>query len=189
MPRIVKLLCILGTNGTGKTFLANEFVQNEINNGGKVLIVTMHENEWLNVPELVTFNNWETGARKLILIPGEEDATIKRISEKFFNGLLVFDDCGAYLGSKPPKFFNVLMVKRKQLMCDILFSAHSFRNLPLSIFSYNPTLLLKNTTSGIDHERERILKDNDVLDKVVKAMKRIKKEIKKNPYYYEIIPL
>jgi KaiC/GvpD/RAD55 family RecA-like ATPase len=94
MPRIVKLICVIGTNGTGKTYLANEFVQNELNNNGKVLVVTTHDNEWTNLEELTTFNNFDSGAKRLLMFPDEENDTIRRVSEKFYNGLLVLDDCG-----------------------------------------------------------------------------------------------
>ncbi len=186
--RIVKLLCIVGTNGTGKTYLANEFVQNELSNNGKVLVVTSHDNEWTNFDELKTFNNFSSGGKKIVMYPDEEQETIKRVSEKFYNGLLVLDDCGGYLGDKPPKSFKQLMINRKQLMIDILFTAHSLRDLPKAIFSFNPVIILKNTTAGIEG-REKILMANGALEKIEKAQKEIKSKIKKNPYYYKIITL
>lgn len=188
MPRIVKLICVVGTNGTGKTYLANEFVQNELKNNGKVLVVTTHDNEWTNLEDLTTFNNFDSGAKRLLMYPDEENDTIRRVSEKFYNGLLVLDDCGGYLGNNPPKFFKTLMINRKQLMLDILFTAHSLRDLPKAIFSFNPVIILKNTTAGIEG-REKILEANGVREKFEKAQKDIKKKIKKNPYYYEIINL
>lgn len=186
--RISKLICIVGTNGTGKTYLANQFVENELKRGGKVLTVTSHDNEWEQFDDITTFADFTGGGKRLVIYPDEEQATIKRISEKYYNGLLVLDDCGGYLGDKPPKAFKQLMINRKQLMLDILFTAHSLRDLPKAIFSFNPVLILKNTTAGIEG-REKILAANGALEAVEKAQKEIKVKIKKNPYYHTIITL
>lgn len=186
--RIVKLICIVGTNGTGKTFLANQFVEKELSKGGKVLVVTSHDNEWTHLENLTTFNRFNSGAKRLVMFPDEENETIKRISEKFYNGLLILDDCGGYLGDKPPKFFKQLMISRKQLMLDIIFTAHSLRDLPKMIFSFNPYFILKNTTAGIEG-REKILEANGVKEKFEKAQEEIKKNIKKNPFFHKTIEL
>ena len=186
--RIVKLICIVGTNGTGKTYLANEFVKNELSKGGKVLIITSHDNEWTQFEDLKTFNDFNVGGKKIVMFPDEEKETLRRVSEKFYNGLLVLDDCGGYLGNNPPKSFKQLMINRKQLMIDILFTAHSLRDLPKAIFAFNPVLILKNTTAGIEG-REKILAANGALETVEKAMKKIKSKSKKNPYYHKKITL
>lgn len=186
--RIVKLICIVGTNGTGKTYLANEFVRNELARGGKVLVVTSHDNEWTHFEDLTTFNDFTGGGKRIVMYPDEEQATIRRISEKFYNGLLVLDDCGGYLGDKPPKSFKQLMINRKQLMLDILFTAHSLRDLPKAIFSFNPVLVLKNTTAGIEG-REKILAANGALEVIERAQAEIKRKIKKDPYYHKVIEL
>lgn len=186
--RIVKLICIVGTNGTGKTYLANQFVEKELGKGGKVLVVTSHDNEWTQFEDLDTFNDFASGGRRIVMYPDEEEQTIQRISEKMYKGLLVMDDCGGYLGNNPPKSFKHLMISRKQLMLDILFTAHSLRDLPKMIFSYNPVLILKNTTAGLEG-REKILAANGALEKVQAAQLEIKKKIKKEPFYQKIIEL
>lgn len=186
--RIVKLICIVGTNGTGKTYLANQFVEKELGKGGKVLVVTSHDNEWTQFEDLDTFNDFASGGRRIVMYPDEEEQTIQRISEKMYKGLLVMDDCGGYLGNNPPKSFKQLMISRKQLMLDILFTAHSLRDLPKAIFAFNPVLILKNTTAGIEG-REKILAANGALEKVQAAQLDIKKKIKKEPFYQKIIEL
>lgn len=186
--RIVKLICIVGTNGTGKTYLANQFVEKELGKGGKVLVVTSHDNEWTQFADLDTFNDFASGGRRIVMYPDEEEQTIQRISEKMYKGLLVMDDCGGYLGNNPPKSFKQLMISRKQLMLDILFTAHSLRDLPKAIFAFNPVLILKNTTAGIEG-REKILAANGALEKVQAAQLEIKKKIKKEPFYQKIIEL
>lgn len=186
--RIVKLICIVGTNGTGKTYLANQFVEKELGKGGKVLVVTSHDNEWTQFADLGTFNDFASGGRRIVMYPDEEEQTIQRISEKMYKGLLVMDDCGGYLGNNPPKSFKQLMISRKQLMLDILFTAHSLRDLPKAIFAFNPVLILKNTTAGLEG-REKILAANGALEKVQAAQLEIKKKIKKEPFYQKIIEL
>lgn len=186
--RIVKLICIVGTNGTGKTYLANQFVEKELGKGGKVLVVTSHDNEWTQFEDLDTFNDFASGGRRIVMYPDEEEQTIQRISEKMYKGLLVMDDCGGYLGNNPPKSFKQLMISRKQLMLDILFTAHSLRDLPKAIFAFNPVLILKNTTAGLEG-REKILAANGALEKVQAAQLEIKKKIKKEPFYQKIIEL
>ena len=76
--RIVKLICIVGTNGTGKTYMANEFVENEMKRGGKVLVVTSHDNEWVQFEDLITFDRFASGGRRLLMYPDEENETIRR---------------------------------------------------------------------------------------------------------------
>lgn len=186
--RIVKLICIVGTNGTGKTYLANQFIENELKKSGKVLVVTSHDNEWTQFSDLTTFDDFTGGGKRLVMYPGEEESTIQRISKKFYKGLLVFDDCGGYLGDRPSNSFKQLMISRKQLMLDILFTAHSMRDLPKLIFSFNPVLILKHTTAGLEG-REKILSANGVLEKVEAAQQEIRKKIKKDPYYQIIIEL
>ena len=105
-----------------------------------------------------------------------------------YAAMLVLDDCGGYLGNNPPKFFKQLMINRKQLMIDILFTAHSLRDLPKAIFSFNPVIILKNTTAGIEG-REKILAANGCLERFERVQAQIKKEVKKNPYAYKIIEL
>jgi hypothetical protein len=93
--RRTKFILFLGYNGTGKSTLAQRFVEAECKRGGRALIVTPDPVEWQKIQETQLLKPaLYKGAKKLIYTP----QSLPLIRENYNNGLLLlFDDCRAFL--------------------------------------------------------------------------------------------
>ncbi len=196
MSRTAKQIIILGFNGTGKTTLTKKFVDRSVKRGEKVLIITPDFLEWIDVPEtlLEKPSDFEfTGSRKFIW---EDSKVIKKINLYFFNGLVVFDDCRAYLSSVTDPELKRLYIRRRQKMIDIIMCGHGFTDVPPQAFTNASEFVLFLTKDNIARRKNVILN----YDQVAQAQARINsramdtakawadpKDANQNIHYYEIV--
>ncbi len=184
--RTPKLICIVGTNGTGKTTLLQEFVANELSVNRRVLIVTPHFNEWSNFKDVpiadVENDIYNFKGIGRIHYSGEDDI-FDKIKKQFFNGLLIFDDCRAYIKPNISQYFKNIMISRRQMKTDVICVAHSIVDIPVSVFYYSPIFILKKTTTTFEARKTLLM--GDLYNRLNEAQARINKN--SNPYYYELI--
>jgi len=184
--RATKLILILGFNGTGKTTLLKKLVLNELKKpDSHILIVTPDDLEWYNIPDV-----WEkrpervsryVGARKLIYY----DGCLKTIQENFRSGLLIFDDCRAYLTANTEMDLHNLFIRRRQKGIDIIAVGHGFTEVPPKFFTFASDLILFRTMDNIERRRQVIRN----YDEVEAAQLRINEKALSNPYENEIIKM
>ena len=180
--RPAKLTIILGTNGTGKTTLLREILQKS---NQKALVITPDDIEWQQC-EAVELNSAGgfnfTGIRRHIFNPAKRNGTLDRL-EYFKKGVMVFDDCRAYLSSATDDRIRRLIIRRRQRMVDVFAVGHGFNEVPPVFFTFATDIVLFRTTDNIARRRN-CLKD---FDRMAEAQNRVNKQAVKNPHYFEII--
>jgi ABC-type oligopeptide transport system ATPase subunit len=184
MSRAAKQIIILGFNGTGKTTLSKKFVKAEIKRGGKVLVITPDFAEWTDLEEtyLDKKEDWEfTGARRYIW---EDPKILKRINRYWHDGLILFDDCRAYLAAVTDPELKRLYIRRRQKMTDIIMCGHGFTDVPPQAFTNCSEFDLFLTKDNIQRRKNVILN----YDRILEAQQRINEKAEtENYHYYEII--
>lgn len=155
--RQTKRIVIIGTNGTGKTTLLHRIVHNAAQ---KTIIITPHDMEWRETDpngqplypdnQLLMREDFEyTGIQKHIFDP---ERTLKAI-RNFRRGLIVFDDCRAYLDARTDKAIHTLMISSRQNMVDMIFVAHGFTEVPPKVFTFATEYFLFRTEDNISRRK------------------------------------
>jgi hypothetical protein len=184
MERPAKMTIILGTNGTGKTTLLENILQNS---GQKSLVITPDDIEWQGY-DLVELDKPDdfvySGIRRHIFSPAKNVGTLDKI-EYFKKGILVFDDCRAYLHAATDERIRQLIIRRRQRMVDVFAVGHGFTEVPPVFFTFSTDIILFRTTDNIARRKD-CLKD---FDKMAEAQARVNKKAAKNPHYYERIKI
>ena len=183
--RQTKRIIIIGTNGTGKTTLVQQIVRNAQQ---KTLIITPHDNEWNETdpngeplyPQTTLccaadFNY--VGVRRHIFDP---DRTLKLL-KNFTRGLMVFDDCRAYLDAKTDKEIHRLLISSRQNMLDIIVVAHGYTDVPPKMFTFATEYFLFRTEENPARRRNVMINFN----KVEQMQRKVNAASVYNPHHYE----
>lgn len=183
-------LAIIGTNGTGKSTQIARIVAAHVKNGGRALIVTPDDIEWQKIPEINISDSKSAatfkGTRKTIFLESnkENGGTLEFIKNNYRNGMLVFDDCRAYLTPSVALDLHDVLIRRRQKHTNLVFVAHGFTELIPKIFTFATHYLLFLTLDNIRKRKDNI-KD---LPKMESAVLRINQKALNNHHYFEIIP-
>ena len=176
--RAAKLVLVIGTNGTGKTTILKNIIQNSLE---RSLIITPDCVEWLEYEE----NKLKTkadyffeGINRHIYL---EDS-LKKI-DKYTRGTLIFDDCRSYLKASTAQEVRNLIIRRRQRQIDIFAVGHGFTEIPPVFFTFATDIILFRTTDNIIRRKD-CLKDYEA---VLQLQQRINKKSVEDPHYYEIL--
>lgn len=183
--RQAKLILVIGANGTGKSTLITQLVNAELKAKRKALIITPHFTEWNtfnNVPVMDCTDIYNMKGIERIHFTGEMELFDKIIKE-FFNGMLVMDDCRAYIKPNLNQSIKALLISRRQIMTDIVMAFHNVVDVPPQVFYYAPEIILKKTSASFQQRKNLIFPE--YYEKLEKAQERVNKH--SNKYYYEII--
>lgn len=174
------LTIVLGTNGTGKTIYLENMATSELKKKNRrVLVVVPDVLEWSTL-ELVQ-PEWidrYTGARKIIYFDGLLDVII----ERFKNGLLIFEDCRAYLTNRPNSKMHSLLIRHRQNMVSIAIVGRGFLEVPPKMFTFATDYVLFKTIDNPSSRKDVICK----LPEIKAARNRVNINAMKEPHYYEI---
>ena len=148
--RTPKQIIILGTNGTGKSTLAKKLVIAELKKKeSHILVVVPDDMEWPSIefvhPKYPERIERYAGARKIVYF----DGLLPIIRERFSNGLLLFDDCRAYLTASMDMDLHSILIRRRQKMVDIIAVGHGFSEVPPKMFTFSTHIILFNTLDNI----------------------------------------
>lgn len=184
--RQTNCLIVIGYNGTGKTTVVQKLLSNIQKQGSRILIVTPDDREYSGVPYLDIENNPSIlqkfkGIAKVVFL---EKFTIGAIRDHFSNGTIVFEDCRAYFGSVTDQELHSLLIRRRQMMIDIIAVAHGFTEVPRKFFTFSSDIVLFHTKDNIK-ARKDVLRD---YERMFAAQQRVNQKSMQNPHYYEIIP-
>lgn len=180
--RTAKMTIILGANGTGKTTVLNKILNATAQ---KSLVITPDDAEWriydeveLTEPDDFLFN----GIRRHIFNDEKKTGTLNRV-HLFKRGMLVFDDCRAYLDAATDPRIRKLLIRRRQREVDIFAVGHGFTEVPPVFFTFATDIILFRTADNIKR-RADCLKDYEIM---VEAQKRVNRKAVNDPHYFEII--
>ena len=186
MARKAHQIIILGTNGTGKTTLVAQLVQEAVKAGKRALIVVADPVDWRQVEEIepqpsLLRKGGFSGVRKLVYQSDKD--TLSPIKDYYFDGLLIFDDCRAYLRANTPPELKNIFIRRRQFMRDIVIVGHGFTDVPPQFFTYTTMFILFKTVDNIERRKSVVLD----YEKVKAVVERVNKAAQKNPHYNEKI--
>jgi len=178
---------ILGTNGTGKTTLLKQLIVNEMKKKeNHILILTPDDAEFQNVPEVhpgfpERIERY-TGARKIITTRGEAAGVLQSVRDHFRKGTLIFDDCRAYFDPSTLSILETIMVRRRQMMIDVIAVAHGPSKVPPAFFSYLTHIVLFKTNDPMKIRKDRL--DDIVRWEAIQA--HVNEKAITDPHYFEI---
>ena len=180
--RAAKLTILLGANGTGKTTLLEGIIARS---GQRALVVTPDDIEWRQYEEtqLASPADFQyQGVRRHVFDPARRGGTLDRL-EYFRRGILVFDDCRAYLRSSTDDRVRQLIIRRRQRMVDVMAVGHGFNEVPPVFFTFASEIILFRTTDNVARRRD-CLRD---YPRMAAAQARVNRRAAREPHYFEVI--
>lgn len=186
--RAVYKAVFVGAPGTGKTTVLREILRRNLENGRRALIVTPHEDEWLNIPlvhpkfpdRIQTYK----GARRVIAYELDDIAEICR---DFRHGLLVFDDCKSYIPDTPHPMIRRMLAGCRQNDVDFFAVGHGFTTVPPIFFTYATHFFIWHTTDNVTVRKNRIGNYALVESAVQSVNGKFQADPIRNQHYYEIV--
>jgi len=183
-PREVFKMVVVGKPGTGKTTVIRRLVRKALEAGRRVLVVTPHENEWLDLPlvhprfpeRVATYR----GGRRIVVRELEEFREVCRL---FRHGLLVCDDCRAYIPDAPDPTVRTMLLSCRQDDRDLIAVGHGFTTVPPLFFTYATHFAVFATTDEV-RRRKNFMID---FTRVEAAVRRVNAKALNEPHCYEII--
>lgn len=182
---------IIGCPGCGKTTYAFLIANSILNQGKPVLWVIPDDEEkaFWDIEELCDTEDLEelayqlrhftSGMKKIFC---EDIKIFDVIRSNFKNGLVGMDDARVYLKSRDEPFRKMIM-RRRQMNCDMLFICHGLSEVPPSTNSFITDVILYQILDDIDSWTI----SNKKL--YIPYVNRINQKAKTNPYYSERIKL
>lgn len=173
---------LLGTNGTGKTTAVKNIAKAS---GQRVLVITPDDREWTEYPltELRSGHSEDfqfAGIRRHIW---NDKHTLKML-QYFQNGLIIFDDCRAYLRASTADEIRQLLIRRRQRNVHIMVSGHGFTEVPPVFFTFATDFILFFTRDNIKR-REAYIRNFEAVQNKQEEVNAIAKGLKPHPKDYQ----
>jgi len=148
------------------------------------LIVTPHENEWLDIPlvhprfheRIATYK----GARRIYVREPEDFIDVCNL---FKHGLLIADDCRVYVEDHISRKLKAMLISCRQDDRDLIAVGHGFTDIPPRFFTYATHFVIFATTDNVSSRRNVVCNYAAVLD----AVQRVNQKAIEEPHYYEIV--
>ena len=178
-------MVILGRKGTGKTTYIRRLINKSLQNKRRVLVVTPNFDDFQGIPmvhpdypqRVATYK----GARKIIC--RADPKAIDEICKNFRHGLLVFDDCRAYIDDKPSIYLKSLLISARHDDVDIIAVGHGFTTVPPLFFTYATHFAVFATTDAVARRKNCVI-NFPALEATVGQVNR---EALTNPHTFKII--
>ena len=143
-------MVILGKKNTGKTTYVRRIIRQSLQAKRRVLVVTPNYDDFQGIPmvnprfpqRIATYK----GARRIVCVA--EPKTVDEICKDFRHGLLVFDDCRAYIGDKPSIYLKNMLISARHYDVDIIAVGHGLTTVPPQFFAYATHFMVFATTDN-----------------------------------------
>ena len=176
---------IVGKPGTGKTTVLRNILRECLESGRRALIVTPHENEWMDIPmvhprfqhHIRTYR----GARRIIC-HGEKNI-LENIKKYFVNGFLIFDDCKAYIRPSDRVYMEQFLLALRQKDVDFACCGHGFTTIPPVFYTFATEFFVFATTDNPKKRKDDVMN----YEELEKTVNRVNAKAQENKHYYEII--
>ena len=183
LREVFKIVSV-GKPGTGKTTQIRSLVRAALQEKRRVLVVTPHENEWLDLPEvhprfpdrIASY----VGGRRIVI---RELGQFREVCRLFKNGLLVCDDCRVYIPDAPDPIVRAMLISCRQDDRDVIAVGHGFTTVPPLFFTYATHFMIFATTDKVERRQKCVLNFPAVKDTVV----AVNHEALKDPHTFKII--
>lgn len=180
--RRAKMTLIIGANGTGKTSLLRRILTSSRQ---KALIITPDDTEWDDLPLSLLASPGDfafSGLKRHIFDPHPRTGTLPRL-HLFRKGIIVFDDCRAYLPAATPPEIRQLLIRRRQRETDIFAVGHGFTEIPPVFFTFSTEMILFRTTDNIARRRD-CLRDYTA---ALAAQQDVNRAALRDPHHFRLI--
>ena len=179
MVRQGVFVIICGTNGTGKTTLVREFVQDE----RKLLVVDPDGMEWEDLVAIDPSRVGEVipGGKARILSPTPDELDYLK---DFTDGNLVLVDCRYYVKSRIEHSIRQTLVRRRQKGIDVYAVGHSLTEVPPTFWVFATHLILFKTKDNPSRLKQNIPMYHDMVNKHIPEI-----NAHSDHHYYRVIPL
>jgi len=189
MARLAVVTCIVGGRGSGKTTLVKDMINNYPAQRRKLILDTIDHPSYREFdqirPELIPAWKPINGRFKpKRIFQGSPRNNILAVQQKYRNGLLVFEDCRKYIGSKPGEEVEQFIIDSKQRSVDLIFIYHSFSAIPKMLWEYIDLLTVMKTKKAIPREYRTRVAD---FDQIAATCERV--QAAKDPHYHETIEI
>jgi len=173
---------LLGTNGTGKTTAVKNIAKAS---GQRVLVITPDDREWTEYPltELRSGHSEDFQFASIRRHIWNDKHTLKML-QYFQNGLIIFDDCRAYLRASTADEIRQLLIRRRQRNVHIMVSGHGFTEVPPVFFTFATDFILFFTRDNIKR-REAYIRNFEAVQNKQEEVNAIAKGLKPHPKDYQ----
>lgn len=177
-------VAVLGRVGCGKSTISRKFARLALEQKRRVLVVTSHEEEWLNFPlvhprfpqRIATY----VGGRRIVV--HSRKAAYEAIG-MFRHGLLILDDCRRYLPTSQDDDVEELVISTRQKDVDLLVVCHNFEQLPPVFFTFIDYFFLFPTQGNLRRRKDYFAD----YDRMEAAVRQINEMGKQDPHTFKII--
>lgn len=152
-------IILVGTNGCGKTTALKNIVRAK---GRKCLVITPYDNEWTEYPltNLSSPNDFVfSGIKRHIFNPNRT----MQLLQYFRNGIIVFDDCRAYIKASVQDQIHNLLMGSRQRQVDIFASAHGLTEIPPVFYTFVTDFVIYQTRDNPKRNRLSVIRDPEKL--------------------------
>ena len=176
MARANAVAILVGAPRTGKTTLTKAIIEASKK---KVLIYDVNNEEayddFKRMP-LKKIPGWRSGKFKVFTDDPEE--LIYQIYQNVRNATIIFEDATSYINRDTTKYLRKILVSRRHMNLDIIFSFHSLNQVPPMIYEMSNYISLKKTNDTI--QKVKGLNKLPNPDDVLKAFDKVRNS--KDPY-------
>ncbi len=187
--RTAKRILVLGGPGTGKSNFSYVLMQH----AGKGLMVLADYDDWAAfLPKCAAKTREDFNYSDVRHLVYESEEQFEAIDKHFYNGMICVDDCKNYIPSNTQHSRFMKIVRRtRQKRTDLIIQAHSFKDVPPSIFPFITEYVIFNIEDSPASRRKEISEDAyNALCRVVDDVKRKYKENpQKNKHYFKRLKL
>lgn len=211
MPRIPKLLILIGTNGTGKSTLLKKLLT--VNSRNLIIPANRLDPAWDGIAELGT--SWKhrpdprdakgirmeayqaidnldtfTGNR---LVHADSPETFAAVCDQrtgYMRGGLFLDDFRNYVPSKGnlPGHVVSMFSSRRHRMLDIFMACHSFQDVNLQLMQFNPTFVVGYVTVPPNDTSLAKMERAEDLQRVYERVRKKNESMGTRHYFEEFTP-
>ncbi|NCC99483.1 MAG: AAA family ATPase [Bacteroidia bacterium] len=181
MARKAKVICLIGTNGTGKSTLAVQLMERQ--KRGLMILPTF--DDWamkFDESKCATKFDFAFVGIRHHIAEGKSEELFDSIYRNFRDGVLVCDDPVVYINKNLDDHpIKNILARRRQIKCDVVFVAHSFFRIPPIFFEYITDYVIYNTTNATKRKNE-LGQHYEAIERIIN---NVSKKAKKDPHYCE----